>query len=63
MSDEQRKRILEAIEAYTALALASPEAARAALIREGIYTNAGELSHEFGGPPPAPPHSPNRREG
>jgi len=38
------------IREYTQEHTKSPEAARAALIREGIYTADGELMPQFGGP-------------
>lgn len=41
------------IQEYTKEHTKSPEAARAALIREGIYTAEGELMPQFGGPQPA----------
>jgi hypothetical protein len=41
--------ILKLIRDYTIEHTRSREIARAALIREGIYTEAGELSPEFGG--------------
>jgi hypothetical protein len=51
MIDEKRRTaILKAIADYTAEHTKTPQAARAALIREGIYTPAGELRPEYGGP-------------
>lgn len=48
---ERNKRILEAIEAQTKLMLATKGLARKTLIEEGIYTEEGELTPEYGGPP------------
>lgn len=49
---EQRySAIKQLIREYTKEHTKSPEAARAALIREGIYTPDGQLMPEFGGPP------------
>lgn len=51
MTEAQRSALMQLIEDYTRANTATPEAARAALIREGIYTADGELMPEFGGPP------------
>lgn len=52
MTDEKRHAALLAyIEEYTAANTATKADARATLIREGIYTEDGELEPEFGGPP------------
>jgi hypothetical protein len=48
---ERMSAIKQLIRDYTKEHTRSPEAARAALIREGIYTEDGELKPEFGGPP------------
>jgi hypothetical protein len=48
---ERISAIKQLIRDYTKQHTRSPEAARAALIREGIYTEDGELRPEFGGPP------------
>jgi hypothetical protein len=50
-SEEKLQKLLKGIEEYTKRATVSPEVARATLIREGIYTEDGELAEEFGGPP------------
>jgi len=42
--------VLRAIADYTAANTTSPQVARAALIREGIYTEDGKLRREYGGP-------------
>lgn len=62
MNQTQRNSaIKQLIKDYTAKNTKTPEAARAALIREGIYTADGKLMPEFGGPrgkktkPPEPP--------
>ncbi len=46
---ERNKRIITAIREATARALVSREAARDALIKEGIYTKRGELRVRYGG--------------
>ncbi|MFV3130351.1 hypothetical protein [Niveispirillum sp. KHB5.9] len=48
---ERNKRILEAIEAGNERMLATKGLARKTLIEEGIYTEEGELTPEYGGPP------------
>jgi hypothetical protein len=48
--DDTNIRIRAAIASYTAAATASPEAARATLVREGIYLEDGRLAPEYGGP-------------
>lgn len=48
---ERNRKIIEAMEAETALALTSRKAARDLLIRDGIYTKDGKLRAEFGGEP------------
>ncbi len=51
MTQEQRNSaIKKLIRDYTAKNTKSPQAARAALIKEGIYTQEGKLMPEFGGP-------------
>ncbi|MBF0563376.1 MAG: hypothetical protein HQL37_15500 [Alphaproteobacteria bacterium] len=47
MTEAQQNRILESIAIYTKEITASPEAARAALIREGIYLENGGLSPNY----------------
>lgn len=47
---QRNQKILEVIETETKRALASRQTSREVLIREGIYTAAGELRTEFGGP-------------
>jgi hypothetical protein len=47
---ERNLMIKQLIREYTEEHTKTPEAARAALIREGIYTSDGELMPEFGGP-------------
>ena len=47
---ERIAAIKQLIRDYTEEHTRSPEAARAALIKEGIYTKDGELMPEFGGP-------------
>ncbi|KQU02259.1 hypothetical protein ASG60_17340 [Methylobacterium sp. Leaf469] len=51
MTDEKRRAAIKVLIAKrTAANTASPAAARAALIEEGIYTKDGELRATFGGP-------------
>jgi len=51
MTQAQRNSaIKQLIKDYTRENTKSPESARAALIREGIYTKDGKLMPEFGGP-------------
>ncbi len=47
----RNQKILQAIKESTRQALSSKEAARAILIKEGIYTAKGDLRAEFGGKP------------
>jgi division protein CdvB (Snf7/Vps24/ESCRT-III family) len=52
MTDIDQKRrdaIKKLIDDYTLTHTSSPEKARQALIKEGIYTQAGNLRAEFGG--------------
>lgn len=50
MTLEQRNAaILKAMAERSARTLASPETARAALIKDGIYTKDGQLRVKFGG--------------
>jgi hypothetical protein len=49
MTDERRAEIRKMIERHTQKALASPAAARASLIKTGIYTKDGKLSPNYGG--------------
>ncbi len=53
MNEKQYKDILKAIRSYTAKNTKTPEAARAALIRTGIYTKTGRLAKKYGGEPKA----------
>jgi hypothetical protein len=46
---ERNARILKAIREYTEENMATPELARATLIREGFYTEDGKLRPEYGG--------------
>lgn len=46
---ERNRKIIDAMEAETALALVSRKAARALLIKDGIYTKKGKLRAKFGG--------------
>lgn len=51
MTDEERRAaIKKLIKDYTAKITVSKEAAREALIAEGIYTENGDLAPEYGGP-------------
>lgn len=51
MTDEQRRAaVLRTIAEYTTANTTSQQVARAALIREGIYTEDGKLRREYGGP-------------
>lgn len=47
MSKAEKELILQAIAKLTADATASPEAARASLIRSGIYNANGKLADEY----------------
>jgi hypothetical protein len=49
MTDDELMRFRRAVADYTAKATASPEAARAALVREGIFLEDGSLSPDYGG--------------
>ncbi|MBI5129115.1 MAG: hypothetical protein HZA66_06715 [Rhodopseudomonas palustris] len=49
MTDQKRAAIRELIERQTLLKTASKEVAREFLVREGIYTEDGNLSPRFGG--------------
>ncbi len=48
-SEAQRAAIKKLIREYTKETTASPEKARAALIKEGIYTRSGKLAPRYGG--------------
>lgn len=51
MNDEERRAaIIKLIERYTEANCTDAATARRALIREGIYTEEGELAPEYGGP-------------
>lgn len=53
MTQAQRNSaIKQLIRDYTKKHTKTPEAARAALIKEGIYTKEGQLMPQFGGPKP-----------
>ena len=47
MTDQKREAIRKAIRDQTAANTASPEAARAALVRMGIYTKEGRVAAEY----------------
>ncbi|HEY5073003.1 MAG TPA: hypothetical protein VII63_13350 [Caulobacteraceae bacterium] len=49
MKDERRAEILRMLERHPKKALASPAAARASLMKTGIYTKDGKLSPDYGG--------------
>lgn len=49
-NEERRAKVVKALDDYTTANTASPQAARAALIKEGIYTTDGQLRPEYGGP-------------
>lgn len=51
MTDEQLIRFKAAAERHTAKHLKTKESARALLIKEGIYTENGNIAPEYGGPP------------
>lgn len=52
MTDEKRHAAMLAfIDRYTVDNTVDKATARAALIKEGIYTEEGELQPEYGGPP------------
>lgn len=48
MNDQQRQAVKEAIERQTTANTASPSAARAALVRMGLYTADGKVAPEYG---------------
>ena len=48
-SEAQRAAIKKLIREYTKETTTSPEKARAALIKEGIYTRSGKLAPRYGG--------------
>ena len=47
MTDQKRDAIRRAIRNQTAANTASPEAARAALVRMGLYTKEGQVAAEY----------------
>jgi hypothetical protein len=47
MMDQKRDAIRKAIRNQTAANTASPEAARAALVRMGLYTKEGKVTAEY----------------
>ncbi len=47
MTKAQQSRIKDVLAAYTLKATASPQAARATLVREGIYLENGTLSPNY----------------
>ena len=47
MTDQKRDAIRRAIRNQTAANTASPEAARAALVRMGLYTKEGKVAAEY----------------
>ena len=49
MTDAQRKAIRTALQERVVEAAKNPEKARARLIREGFYTDKGELTAAYGG--------------
>ena len=50
MTDQQREKLIKALDEQAAKNTASPQAAREFLIKTGTYTEKGELAPEFGGP-------------
>jgi len=50
MTHEDRHRYLAAIKGYTVAITKDAEAARSALIREGICAADGRLAEDYGGP-------------
>lgn len=57
MTHHKRAAIKDLIERETHANTVSQEAARAFLVREGIYLANGQLSPNFGGPSSASPNS------
>ena len=55
MYQRTMKELREALESYTKRVTASPEAAKAALVRSGIYLENGELSPNYKPPKPKKP--------
>lgn len=53
LNDETRAEIRRLLSEHTAKSTASPEAARAALVRRGVYTADGRLTAEYGGDGPS----------
>jgi len=49
MTIKQREALKKLIERHTAAATATKETARQTLIRQGIYTDDGRLTPDFGG--------------
>lgn len=52
---EKRAAIIAMIERRTKANTVSPRVARQSLIDEGLYTSAGDLRPEYGGPSPKGP--------
>jgi hypothetical protein len=50
MTEQQREKLIRALDEQAAKNAASPQAARDFLIKTGTYTEKGELAPEFGGP-------------
>lgn len=55
MTDQERDAIRKALEDQTRTHQESPDAARAFLLRSGVYTSKGELTAEYGGAASAKP--------
>lgn len=47
MKQDRNSEILKALDQYTKRITASPQAARDALVREGIYTKKGNLTKRY----------------
>jgi hypothetical protein len=50
MTEQQREKLIKALDDQAAKNAASPQAARDFLIATGTYTKDGELAPYFGGP-------------
>jgi len=58
MTNKQRAALLELMERQTRLKTASKEVAREFLVRQGICTEDGVLTPEYGGPDRSAPANP-----
>jgi hypothetical protein len=54
MTDRERAALTKLLQEQTRFHAANPAAAREFLLATGIYTPEGNLTPEYGGPPPEP---------